>query len=141
MELTTNIGELMLERCQKLTKELGENDTDVAYVMLYWDTIKDFSERMSGHLLRDVSIYDANVMEQQCFTETTENTMNYITDITNGKFSDTTKERIINDVKKFQFDCADEDELADFGQVFSYWQMMENLDVRFYNHGELISPK
>ena len=138
MKLSSNIGELLLERCQKL----GETDTeDVAYVMLYWNTIKEFSEAIRGHLLRGASIYDANVMEQQCFTETTESTMKYITDITYGKFSETTKERIINDVKKFQFDCADEDELADFGQVFSYWQMMETLEVRFYNHGERICPK
>ena len=134
MELTTNIGELMLARCQKL----GEADTDVAYISLYWNTIKSFSEAISGHLLRGVSIYDANELEQQCFTETTESTMKYIMDITNGTFNETTKERIIADVKKFQFDCADEDELADFGQVFSYWQMMENLDVHFYNHDERV---
>ncbi len=67
--------------------------------------------------------------------------MMYITDKTVGKFNDTTKARIIADVKKFQFDCADEDELADFGQVFSYWQMMENNEVRFYDDGERICPK
>lgn len=134
MKLTTNIGELLLARCQKL----GETDTeDVAYVSLYWQTIKEFSQAISGHLLRGSSIYEANVMEQQCFTETTESTMRYITDITDA-FNDDTKERIIADVKKFQFDCADEDELADFGQVFSYWQMMETLDVHFYNHGERV---
>ena len=141
MKLTTNIGELMLARCQKLTEELGENDTDVAYVMLYWNAIQEFSRAMSGHLIRGVSLYDANVMEQQCFTETTESTMKYITDITAGKFNDATKERIINDVKKFQFDCADEDELEDFGKVFSYWRMMETLDVQFYNHGERVGAK
>jgi hypothetical protein len=138
MKLTTNIGELMVEKLANL----GEyNPNDTAYVKLYWDTIKDFSERIGCHLKYGVSIYDANEMEQQCFTETTESTMKYITDITEGKFNDATKERIINEVEKFKFDCADEDELADFGQVFSYWQMIMTLDVRFYNHGERICPK
>ena len=138
MKLTTNIGELFVEKLANL----GEyNPNDTAYVKLYWDTIKDFSERVSCHLKYGVSIYDANEMEQQCFTETTESTMKYITDVTDGKFNETAKERIINDVKKFQFDCADEDELEDFGKVFSYWQMIMTLDVRFYNHGERISPK
>ncbi len=138
MKLSSNIGELLLARCQSLGEH---NPDDTAYVMLYWNTIKEFNEAMSGHLLRGVSIFDANQMEQQCFTETTESTMKYITDTTVGKFNDATKQRIINDVKKFQFDCADEDELADFGQVFSYWQMMENNEVRFYDDGERICPK
>ena len=138
MKLTSNIGELLLERCQNL----GEyNPDDTAYVMLYWNTIKEFSEKMSGHLLRGASIFDANQMELQCFTETTESTMKYITDITAGKFNDTTKERIIKEVEQFQFDCADEDELADFGQVFSYWQMTKTLEVHFYDNGERICPK
>ena len=138
MKLTTNIGLLMVEKLANL----GDyNADDTAYVKLYWNTIKEFSEKIQCHLLYGMSIYDANEMEHQCFTETTESTMKYITDVTDGKFNDATKERIIADVKKFQFDCADEDELADFGQVFSYWQMMENNEVRFYNHGERICPK
>lgn len=138
MKLTTNIGLLLVEKLANLGEYNGD---DTAYVMLYWNTIKEFSQAISGHLLRGVSIYDANEMEQQCFTETTESTMKYITDITHGKFNDATKEHIINDVEKFKFDCADEDELEDFGKVFSYWQMIMTLDVRFYNHGERISPK
>ena len=138
MKLTTNIGLLLVEKLANLGEYNGD---DTAYVMLYWTTIQEFSRAISGHLIRGVSIYDANEMEQQCFTETTESTMKYITDVTDGKFNETAKERIINDVKKFKFDCADEDELEDFGKVFSYWQMIMTLDVRFYNHGERISPK